>query len=83
MPPNAPQSPRKPHAGRVPARALTSSIKRSVLAMSMRFSYDARIRVVATATRSIRNSWTSTGNTHCITNSVQEFRLTRNPSLHA
>ena len=77
------QSPYQPHAGRVPARALTSSVKRSVLAMSMRFSYDARIRVVVTAVRSIGNSWTSTSRTHCITNSIQEFRLTRNPTLHA
>jgi len=79
----APQLSLQPHAGRVALRALTSSVKRSVLSMSMRFSYDARIRVVVLAVLSIGNSRTNTGSTTCITNSVQEFRLTRNTPLHA
>lgn len=78
----APQSPLQPQAGRVPARALTSSIKRSVLAMSMRFSYDARIRVAVSTRRSIHHKWTG-GCTTSTSNSVQEFRLTRNTPLHA
>jgi|GEM_PF-4092899 len=78
----APQSPLQPHAGRVSARALTSSVKRSVLAMSMRFSYDARIRVAVSTNRSIHHKWTG-GCTTSITNSVQEFRLTQNPPIHA
>lgn len=77
----APQSPLQPHAGRVPARALTSSIKRSVLSMSMRFSYDARTRVAVSTNRSI-SKWIGSCTTS-VTNSVQEFRLTRNPPLHA
>lgn len=77
----APQSPLQPHAGRVSARALTSSIKRSVLAMSMRFSYDSRIHVVVSTRRSI-SKWTGSCTTS-ITNSLQEFRRTRNTLLHA
>lgn len=77
----APQSPDQPHAGRVPARALTSSVKRSVLAMSMRFSYDTRIRVKASAAKSI-SKWTCGRNAYT-PNSVQELRLTRNNPLHA
>ena len=77
----APQSPQQPHAGRVPARALTSSVKRSVLAMSMRFSYDARIRIAVRTRRSICK-WTG-GCPTAISNSTQEFRLTRNNPLHA
>lgn len=83
MSPAAHQSPRQPLAGRVLSRALTSSVKRSVLAMSMRFSYDARIRVVVIAVRSIGNSWASTCSTHHRSNSIQEFRLTRSTPLHA
>lgn len=75
------QSPLQPHAGRVSARALTSSIKRSVLAMSMRFSYDARTRVAVSTKRSI-SKWIGSCTTS-ISNSVQEFRLTRNTPLHA
>jgi len=78
----APQSLLRPHAGRVPARALTSSIKRSVLAMSMRFSYDSRIHVAVSTRRSIHHKWTGSCTTS-ISNSVQEFRFTRNPPLHA
>jgi hypothetical protein len=64
----------------VPARALTSSVKRSVLAMSMRFSYDARIRIAVSTRRSIYRKWTGT----CTTSiSVQEPRLSRNTSPHA
>jgi len=77
----APQSPLQPHAGRVPARALTSSVKRSVLAMSMRFSYDARIRIAVSTNRSI-SKWTGSSTTS-LSNSVQEFRLTRITPLHA
>lgn len=77
----APQSPLQPYAGRVSALALTSSVKRSVLAMSMRFSYDARIRVAVSTNRSI-NKWTGSCTTSN-SNSVQEFRLTRNTPLHA
>lgn len=77
----APQSSHQPHAGRVPARALTSSVKRSVLSMSMRFSYDARIRVVVGTTRSI-SKWTG-GCPTPTPNSVQELCLTRNAPLHA
>lgn len=78
---HAPQSSLQPHAGRVSARALTSSIKRSVLAMSMRFSYDARIHVAVSTRRSIHHKWT--GGCTTTPNSVQEFRLTRNTPLHA
>lgn len=77
----APQSPLQPHAGRVSARALTSSIKRSVLSMSMRFSYDARTRVTVSTNWSICK-WIG-GCTTSVSNSVQEFRLTRNTPLHA
>lgn len=77
----APQSPLQPQAGRVPARALTSSVKRSVLAMSMRFSYDARTRVAVSTNRSI-SKWIGSCTTS-ISNSVQEFRLTRTTPLHA
>ncbi len=77
----APQSPLQPQAGRVPARALTSSIKRSVLAMSMRFSYDARFHVAVSTRRAI-SKWTG-GCPTPTPNSVQEFRLTRNTPLHA
>lgn len=77
----APQPPFQPHAGRVPARALTSSVKRSVLAMSMRFSYDARIRVAVCTNRSISKCTDSC--TTSISNFVQEFRLTRTTPLHA
>lgn len=77
----APQAPLQPHAGRVPVRALTSSVKRSVLAMSMRFSYDARTRVAVSTHRSI-SKWTRSCTTS-ISNSVQEFRLTRTTPLHA
>jgi len=83
MSPNAAQSFRQPLAGRMSSRALTSSVKRSVLSMSMRFSYDSRIRVVVTSCWSIGNFWTSTSSTTCITDSVQELLLTRNPRLHA
>ncbi len=78
----APQSPLQPHAARVPARALTSSVKRSVLAMSMRFSYDARIRVAVGTRRTIHHKWTG-GCTTTTPNSVQELRLTRTTPLHA
>ena len=77
----APQSPLLPHAGRAPARALTSSIKRSVLAMSMRFSYDARIRIAVGTRRSICK-WTG-GYPTATPNSVQELQLTRHTPLHA
>ncbi len=77
----APKSPFQLQAGRVPARALTSSIKRSVLAMSMRFSYDGRIRVAVSLNRSTCK-WTRSGTTST-SNSVQEFQLTRNTPLHA
>ena len=77
----APQTPLQPHAGRVSARALTSSIKRSVLAMSMRFSYDARIHVAVSTRRPI-SKWTVSCTTS-ISNSVQEFLLTRTTPLHA
>lgn len=83
MSPNATQSSRQPHVGRASSRARTSSVKRSVLAMSMRFSYDSRIRIAVTAVRSIANSWTTTNSTTPIANSVQEFRLTRNTPQHA
>lgn len=77
----APQSPFQPQAGQVSARALTSSVKRSVLAMSMRFSYDARVRAAVSTNRSI-SKWAGSCTTS-IPNSVQEFRLTRNTPLHA
>lgn len=77
----APQSTLQPHAGQVPARALTSSIKRSVLAMSMRFSYDARTRIAVRPRRSICK-WTG-GCTAPNPNSVQELQLTRHIPLHA
>lgn len=77
----APLTPLQPHAGRVPARALTSSVKRSVLAMSMRFSYDARTRVAVSTNWSISKSTGSC--TTSISNSVQEFRLTRTTPLPA
>lgn len=83
MTPNAAQSSRQPLAGRMSSRALTSSVKRSVLSMSMRFSYDSRIRVVVTSGWSIGNFWTSTSSTTCITNSVQELLLTRDTPQHA
>ena len=83
MSPNAAQSSRQPLAGRMSSRALTSSVKRSVLSMSMRFSYDSRIRVVVSAVWSIGNSWTTTCSTTPITNSVQEFLLTRDTPQHA
>lgn len=76
------QSPYQPHAGRVPARALTSSVKRSVLAMSMRFSYDARIHVAVSTRRSIHHKWTG-GCAISTPNSVQEFRRTRNTPQRA
>ncbi len=69
----APQPSFQPHAGRVPARALTSSVKRSVLSMSMRFSYDARIRSVVFAGRFTGSAWTVTRSTTCIANSDKEF----------
>lgn len=77
----APQPPLQPHAGLVPARALTSSVKRSVLAMSMRFSYDARTRVAVGTTRSI-NKWIA-GCPTFTPNSVQEHRLSRPSPRHA
>lgn len=78
----APQSPLQPHAGRVPARALTSSVKRSVLAMSMRFSYDARICVAVGTRRSINHKRT-VGCPIANANSVQELQLTRHTPHHA
>lgn len=71
----APQPTHLPPAGRVPACALTASVKRSVLAMSMRFSYDARTRVAVGTNRS-RSKWIG----DCPTstpNSVQEHRISR------
>lgn len=73
---NALNSPRMPLTGRVCARARTSSVKRSVLAMSMRFSYDARIRRVVAAIRSTCDHSTDANTTTSITNSIQEFRRT-------
>lgn len=78
----APLSPSEPLAGRVPARALTSSVKRSVLAMSMRFSYDARNPIAVSTRRSIYRKWTGTRTT-ATSISVQEPRLSRNASPHA
>lgn len=79
----APQSPRQPQAGRVAVGALTSSVKRSVLAMSMRFSYDARIRIMAAAFRSITKSWNRTCRSHSFTHSFQEFWHTRISPINA
>lgn len=79
----APQFSLQPLTGWVSLRALTSSVKRSVLSMSMRFSYDARIRIAVTAVRPIANAWTAANSTTPITNSVQEFRLTRNTPQQA
>lgn len=78
----APQSPLQPHTGRVPARALTSSVKRSVLAMSMRFSYDTRICTAVGTRRSINPKRTG-GCPTATTNSVQELHLTRHTTHHA
>lgn len=78
----APQSPTEPLAGQVPARALTSSVKRSVLAMSMRFSYDARNPIAVSISRSRYRKWTVTC-TPATPISVQELRLSRNTSPHA
>lgn len=78
-----PQLSIQPHTGRVSLRWLTSSVKRSVLAMSMRFSYDARIRIAVNEVWSIANSWTTTNSTTPIASSVQEFRLTRNTPQNA
>lgn len=79
----APRSPRQLLAGVMPARALTSSIKRSVLAMSMRFSYDSR------DCRAVNSKWfthpvrTRTCTAATTANSVQEFGQTRNTSYQA
>ena len=78
----APQSPSEPLAGRVPARALTSSVKRSVLAMSMRFSYDARNPIAVSTHRSVYRKWTGACTT-ATPISVQELRRSRNASPHA
>lgn len=71
--PLAPQSPSEPHAGRVSLRALTSSVKRSVLAMSMRFSYDARNPIAVSTRRSVYRIWTGAC-TPATSISVQELR---------
>lgn len=78
----APQSPLQPNAGWVPARALTSSVKHSVLAMSMRFSYDARTRAAVSTRRSIHHKPTGGWPTSTPI-SVQELRLTRHSFTHA
>ncbi|QBK03786.1 hypothetical protein DW355_02470 [Hylemonella gracilis] len=67
----------QPHVGRVPAHELTSSIKRSVLAMSMRFSYDARVCRAASSKRFTHPVRTRTCKAATPANSVQEFRQTR------
>jgi hypothetical protein len=69
----APQFPSEPHVGRVLPRVLTSSVKRSVLAMSMRFSYDARNPIAVSTRRSIYRKWTG-GCTTATLISVQELR---------
>lgn len=76
MYPTAPQSPLQPQAGQVPARALTTSIKRSVLAMSMRFSYDSRISEAVGIRRSVHPERISVCPT-AIRHSVQELRPSR------
>lgn len=78
----APQSPSESLAGRVPARALTSSVKRSVLAMSMRFSYDSRNPIAVSTRRSIYRKWIGACTTATLI-SVQELRHSRNASPHA
>jgi len=78
----APQSPPQPHAGRVPARALTSLVKNSILAMSMRISSGIRICLAVSARRSKHHKRTG-GRTTAIPNSVQELQLTRHTPNHA
>lgn len=78
----APQSPSEPLASRMPARAQTSSVKRSVLAMSMRFSYDTRNPIAVSTHRSVYRKWTG-ARTTATPISVQELRLSRNTSPHA
>ncbi len=79
----APQAHLQPNARCMPARVLTSSIKRSVLSLSMRFSYDARIRSVVSAGRFAGNAWTVARSTTPVAKSVQEFQLTRITPKHA
>ena len=78
----APQSPPQPHAGRVPARALTSLVKNSILAMSMRISSDIRICLAVSVKRSKHHKRTDSRTTTTV-NSVQELQLTRHTLNHA
>lgn len=74
-------SPLQPHAGRVSACGLTSSVKRSVLSMSMRFNYDARICGTTVSNRSAAKR--TSGRIAPTPNSVQEHPRTRNIPHHA
>lgn len=79
----APRSPHQLLAGVMPMRALTSSVKRSVLAMCMRFSYDSRVCRAVNSKRFTHPVRTRTCKAATPANSVQEFRQTRNTSDHA
>ena len=78
----APQSPPQPHAGRVPARALTSLVKNSILAMSMRISSGIRTRFAVSGQQSKHHKRIG-GRTTTTVNSVQELQLTRHTPHHA